>query len=112
MDQYNRFLAESLVAKRYKMINAFDLTAGESRGSVASGSTIDCCDITPAPTCPFDASPQLAPAALTSLSCFLAFTYDSATQMDGMHIVGPPMKMIVTKLFHHVCKDVVDGMLV
>jgi hypothetical protein len=31
-----------------------------------------------------------------------AFTYASATQMDGLHIVGPPMKMIITKLFHYV----------
>lgn len=38
-----------------------------------------------------------------------AFTYDSATQMDGMHIIGPPMKMAITKFFHHVCKDVVSG---
>ena len=37
-----------------------------------------------------------------------AFSYDTATQMDGMHIVGPPLRMIVTKLFHHVCKDVVE----
>jgi hypothetical protein len=34
-----------------------------------------------------------------------AFTYDSATQNDGMHIIGPPMKMIMTKLFHYVCAD-------
>ena len=34
-----------------------------------------------------------------------AFTYDTATQMDGLHIIGPPMKMIITKLFHHLCHD-------
>jgi hypothetical protein len=39
----------------------------------------------------------------------VAFTYDAATQMDGMHLIGPPMKMLVTKLFHHVCSDVVEG---
>jgi hypothetical protein len=32
-----------------------------------------------------------------------AFTYDTATQMDGMHIIGPPMKMVMTKLFHYMC---------
>jgi hypothetical protein len=32
-----------------------------------------------------------------------AFTYDTATQMDGMHIIGPPMKMVITKLFHYMC---------
>ena len=34
-----------------------------------------------------------------------AFTFDSATQNDGMHIIGPPMKTLVTKLFHHVCSE-------
>jgi hypothetical protein len=38
-----------------------------------------------------------------------AFTYDTATQSDGMHIIGPPMKMAITKLFHHLCGDVVEG---
>jgi hypothetical protein len=38
-----------------------------------------------------------------------AFTYDTATQMDGMHLIGPPAKMLVTKLFHHVCSKVVEG---
>jgi hypothetical protein len=32
-----------------------------------------------------------------------AFTYDTATQFDGMHIIGPPMKMVITKLFHYMC---------
>jgi hypothetical protein len=32
-----------------------------------------------------------------------AFTFDTATQMDGMHIIGPPMKMLITKLFHYMC---------
>lgn len=44
---------------------------------------------------------------LNSFDLSAAFTYDTATQMDGMHIIGPPMKMIITKLFHHLCKDVV-----
>jgi len=35
-----------------------------------------------------------------------AFTYDSAGQLDGMHIAGPPMKAIVVKLFHHLCSTV------
>jgi hypothetical protein len=38
-----------------------------------------------------------------------AFTFDTATQSDGMHIVGPPMKMAITKLFHHLCGEVVEG---
>jgi len=37
-----------------------------------------------------------------------AFTYDAATQNDGMHFIGPPMKAIVTKLFHHVCSDILS----
>ena len=32
-----------------------------------------------------------------------AFSYDTATQMDGLHIIGPPMKMAISKLFHYVC---------
>jgi hypothetical protein len=38
-----------------------------------------------------------------------AFSYDTATQADGMHIIGPPMKMAITKLFHHMCGDFVEG---
>ena len=34
-----------------------------------------------------------------------AFTYDTATQNDGMHIIGPTMKMIITKIFHFLCLD-------
>ena len=41
-----------------------------------------------------------------------SFTYDTSTQMDGLHIIGPPMKMIITKLFHYLCKDVVVGTIV
>jgi len=37
-----------------------------------------------------------------------AFTYDTATQMDGMHIIGPPMKALITKYFHYLCKDVIQ----
>lgn len=38
-----------------------------------------------------------------------AFTYDSATQNDGMHIIGPTMKMIITKVLHYLCLDEHDG---
>ena len=62
MERYNDVLPAIVMQKRYRTINAFDLTA--------------------------------------------AFTFDSATQNDGMHLIGPPMKAIVTKLFHHVCAQV------
>jgi hypothetical protein len=52
MDQYNRFLAENLVAKRYKMMNAFDLTAGESMVIVGIHQWTAAIS---APTCPLDA---------------------------------------------------------
>jgi hypothetical protein len=108
MDQYNRFLAKSLAAKRYKMINAFDLTAGESNAIDQYTAAVSKLLLVL-----LMHRHDLPRRALTPvLSFFPAFTYDSATQMDGMHIVGPPMKMIVTKLFHYVCKDVVDGMIV
>ena len=38
-----------------------------------------------------------------------AMTYDTATQMDGMHLIGPTMKMLLTKIFHYLCHDVVEG---
>jgi len=34
-----------------------------------------------------------------------AFTYDSAGQNDGMHILGPAAKAVVTKFFHYLCSD-------
>jgi hypothetical protein len=37
------------------------------------------------------------------------FAYESATQFDGMHFIGPTMKMIMTKVFHHICADTVEG---
>jgi len=50
----------------------------------------------------------LIPKGFKKLNAFemsSAFSYDSATQMDGMHIIGPPLRMIITKLFHYVCHD-------
>jgi len=38
-----------------------------------------------------------------------AFAFDVTTQDDGMHAIGLPMKMAITKLFHHMCKDVISG---
>mmetsp|Transcript_15697 Transcript_15697/g.44010 ORF Transcript_15697/g.44010 Transcript_15697/m.44010 type:complete len:869 (+) Transcript_15697:70-2676(+) len=35
-----------------------------------------------------------------------AFTYDTTGQHDGLHIGGPPMRMMLTKLFHHMCSGV------
>ena len=32
-----------------------------------------------------------------------AFTFDTAAQNDGMHLIGPPMKTLITKFFHHMC---------
>lgn len=37
-----------------------------------------------------------------------AFTYDTATQMDGIHIIGPPAKMIISKFFHYLCSKVTE----
>lgn len=47
---------------------------------------------------------------LQAMDLTAAFTFDSATQMDGLHIIGPPMKMIITKLFHHVCFDHLESL--
>jgi hypothetical protein len=38
-----------------------------------------------------------------------AWTFDTATQRDGMHVTGPPQRAVVTKFFHYLCKDVVEG---
>ena len=34
-----------------------------------------------------------------------ALTYDVAGQFDGMHMMGPASKMILTKFFHHLCRS-------
>ncbi|GKY97711.1 hypothetical protein MPSEU_000729300 [Mayamaea pseudoterrestris] len=37
-----------------------------------------------------------------------AFSYEVATQDDGLHMIGNPVKMVVTKLLHYLCKDHLD----
>lgn len=52
------------------------------------------------------AADALGPKGYKMINAFdmsAAFAYDTATQFDGLHLIGPPMKMIVTKLFHHMC---------
>ena len=34
-----------------------------------------------------------------------AFAFDTTGQMDGLHLLGPPIKVLMTKLFHHLCQD-------
>eukprot|EP00592_Proboscia_alata_P016787 CAMPEP_0194396002 /NCGR_PEP_ID=MMETSP0174-20130528/124740_1 /TAXON_ID=216777 /ORGANISM="Proboscia alata, Strain PI-D3" /LENGTH=697 /DNA_ID=CAMNT_0039192007 /DNA_START=97 /DNA_END=2191 /DNA_ORIENTATION=+ len=41
--------------------------------------------------------------SLNAYDMTAAFTFDTAEQKDGVHIVGPPMKMILVKFFHHLC---------
>jgi hypothetical protein len=65
MDLFNHHVPKIMDPKGYKMINAFDMSAG--------------------------------------------FAYEAATQFDGMHFIGPPMKMMLTKVFHHMCADTVEG---
>jgi hypothetical protein len=96
MDRYNRLLSQLIEPKGLKMINAFDMTAGTVCLSVILYTIF----FTPR-------KPQHSMASNTCLT--VAFTYDSATQMDGMHMIGPPMKMLVTKLFHHLCSGIVPG---
>ena len=38
-----------------------------------------------------------------------AMSYETATQFDGMHLIGPTCKMVITKMLHHLCHDVVNG---
>jgi len=52
------------------------------------------------------AEPILAAKGWSQLDWFApgaAFSYDTATQSDGLHIVGPPMKLLIVKLFHYLC---------
>jgi hypothetical protein len=37
------------------------------------------------------------------------FAYESTTQFDGMHFIGPSMKMLMTKVFHHISAGTVEG---
>jgi hypothetical protein len=34
-----------------------------------------------------------------------AFAFDTTGQLDGMHVIGPPIQSIITKLFHHICVE-------
>ena len=49
---------------------------------------------------------------LNGLDLTKAFTFDTATQTDGLHIIGPPMKMLLTMVFHDLCMNVVNGSVV
>ncbi|CAM9136129.1 unnamed protein product [Heterosigma akashiwo] len=35
-----------------------------------------------------------------------AFAFDTATQGDGLHIVGPPMKMVWAQMMTDICRDI------
>jgi hypothetical protein len=35
-----------------------------------------------------------------------AFMHDTTGQMDGLHLLGPPMKVLMTKFFSHLCNGV------
>jgi hypothetical protein len=55
------------------------------------------------------AEPILTDKGWTELNMYdmgAAFMYDTTGQMDGLHLVGPPMKMLMTKFFSHLCRDV------
>ena len=50
-------------------------------------------------------SVNLASGHIFSNSSFLIIC---ETQADGLHIGGPPIKVIVTKFFHHLCHEVIS----
>ncbi|KAL7476204.1 hypothetical protein ACHAW6_002082 [Cyclotella cf. meneghiniana] len=35
-----------------------------------------------------------------------AFSFDTGGQGDGMHIIGPPIKAVIMKFFHHLCQAI------
>mmetsp|Transcript_15140 Transcript_15140/g.31211 ORF Transcript_15140/g.31211 Transcript_15140/m.31211 type:complete len:697 (-) Transcript_15140:1269-3359(-) len=54
---------------------------------------------------------QLLPKGYRYLNAYdlsIAMAYVT-TQQDGMHLIGPTCKMVITKMLHHLCKDVVQG---
>jgi len=51
----------------------------------------------------------LTPKGYKMLNAFdvtAAFTFDSDSQGDGLHISGPSIKVVVDKFFHHLCDGV------
>jgi hypothetical protein len=49
---------------------------------------------------------KLTPKGYKMINAFdvtAAFTFDSDAQNDGLHIIGPPIRAILTKFFHHLC---------
>ena len=55
-----------------------------------------------------DAASVFPKGKISSYGLSTAFAYDASMEDDGLRIIGPPMKAVVTKLFHYVCKDVLD----
>ena len=54
----------------------------------------------------------LSPKGYKMINAFdltAAFAYDTAGQGDGLHVVGPPMKAIIAKIFHHMCSGEIEG---
>ena len=52
-----------------------------------------------------DAASVFPKGKISSYGLSTAFAYDASMEDDGLRIIGPPMKAVVTKLFHYVCKD-------
>jgi hypothetical protein len=48
---------------------------------------------------------------LSAFDVSQAVSYETAGQFDGMHLMGPAMKTVTVKLFHHLCHDVITGTL-
>ena len=53
--------------------------------------------------------PSKGYAFLNAYDLSAAMSYETATQFDGMHLIGPTAKMVLTKFFHHLCQSVVVG---
>jgi hypothetical protein len=57
------------------------------------------------------AEPIFAKKGYTQLNIYdmgAAFAFDSTGQLDGLHLLGLPMKMLITKFLSHLCSDVVS----
>lgn len=78
-----------LRTKGYHMINMMDPTAA------MTVRTCCCC--------------STSTAFLAAFLTLSFLQYDTATQKDGLHIVGPPFKYAIKRVFHHMCADIVEG---
>lgn len=108
MLEFQSIVPGILEPKGYKMIEAFNVTAAFAwEVGLLRAAMIDCGTIKLSRTVSTSIRSQFANEILRL--CCRCFYRQVAAQFDGLHFLGPPIKMIVTKLFHHICAGLVEG---